>query len=297
MASQDTRISKFEANFKQYQGEMTDKIHTFLKAINDRMTGALPSGTVKNPKLNVNHTSSVSYARSYLMKDPQILAHVPIYDALLDKYIESLKLGKSGTTFIQGEMPKKIKDPGLFILPCRLLKIGLLKETKDVLGLADGTKSYPVGIKKNVEVHIGKLRHEEDIHVVDMEKDPTCPLLVGRGFLATASALIDCKKAKIAVGEGITRSIFGVKEINFGEENIPYWKTIGKRDLYTPPPSTDGISARPPYDAKRDFMNHHLPEEWEIARDTELNPFKDILVFRKIVEFLGTIHVNLKGNM
>ncbi|GJZ59257.1 MAK10-like protein [Tanacetum coccineum] len=146
-----------------------------------------------NPPVQVNKIAS------------SFLAHVPIYDALLDKYIESLKLGKSGTTFIQGEMPKKIKDPGLFILPCRLLKIGLLKETKDVLGLADGTKSYPVGIKKNVEVHIGKLRHEEDIHVVDMEKDPTCPLLVGRGFLATASALIDCKKDKIAVGEGITR--------------------------------------------------------------------------------------------
>nr|GEW30620.1 MAK10-like protein [Tanacetum cinerariifolium] len=109
------------------------------------------------------------------------------------------------------------------------LKIGLLKETKDVLGLADG--------------------------------NPTFPLLVGRGFLATASVVIDCKKTKIAVGEGITRSIFGVKEINFGEENIPYWTTIGKRESYTPRPSTDGIGARPPYDAKKDFMNHHLPEE------------------------------------
>ncbi|GJT83012.1 MAK10-like protein [Tanacetum coccineum] len=75
-------------------------------------------------------------------------------------------------------MPKKIKDPGLFILACRLgdskpfdtladlgscvnliplclfkkLKIGLLEETEDVLGLADGTKAYPVGIVRNVEV-------------------------------------------------------------------------------------------------------------------------------------------------
>ncbi|GJU66168.1 MAK10-like protein [Tanacetum coccineum] len=150
---------------------------------------------------------------------------------------------------------------------------------------------------KNVEVHVRKLRLEEDFHVVDMEKDPTCPLLVGRRFLATASVVIDYKKAKIAVGEGITRSIFSVKETNFVEENIPYWTTIGKCESYTPRPSTDGIGARPPYDAQKDFMNHHSPEEWEIARDTELNPFKDILVFRKIVEFLGTIHVNLKGNM
>nr|GFC51010.1 hypothetical protein [Tanacetum cinerariifolium] len=44
---------------------MTNKIEAFLKAINDRMTGALPTDTVKNPKLNVNVTSLVSSTRSY----------------------------------------------------------------------------------------------------------------------------------------------------------------------------------------------------------------------------------------
>ncbi|GJW77079.1 retrovirus-related pol polyprotein from transposon TNT 1-94 [Tanacetum coccineum] len=82
--------------------------------------------------------------------------------------------------------------------------------------LADGTKSYLVGIVKNVEVYIGNLKLLEDLYVIDMEKDPTCPLLVGRGFIATARAIIGCRKAKIAVGEGITRLIFGVREINLG---------------------------------------------------------------------------------
>ncbi|GJU53327.1 retrovirus-related pol polyprotein from transposon TNT 1-94, partial [Tanacetum coccineum] len=40
------------------------------QAIDDRMTGALSSDTVKNPKLIVNPTSSVLSARSYLMEDP-----------------------------------------------------------------------------------------------------------------------------------------------------------------------------------------------------------------------------------
>ncbi|GJU21760.1 MAK10-like protein [Tanacetum coccineum] len=160
MASQDTILSKFEADFKQ-QGQMTNKINTVFKAINDRMTGALP-----------------------------------------------------------GEMPKKIKDPRLFTLPSRL---------------ADGTKSYPVGIVKNVKVHIGRLKLLEDLYVIDMEKDPTTPSLLGRGFLATASAVIDCRKAKVAVGERVTRLIFGVKEINIG--------------------------ARTPYYAKKDFTDYHLPDE------------------------------------
>ncbi|GKF04600.1 hypothetical protein Tco_0035268, partial [Tanacetum coccineum] len=47
----DARLSKFEADFKQQQSEMTNKIDTVLKAITDRIAGALPSDTVKNPKL------------------------------------------------------------------------------------------------------------------------------------------------------------------------------------------------------------------------------------------------------
>ncbi|GJR50807.1 hypothetical protein Tco_1401328 [Tanacetum coccineum] len=260
---------------------MTTKIGTFLKAINDRMTGGLPSDTVKNPKLNVNPISSVLSARFYPMEDPQssfqplnsinaikscskqtnnsqkdqpqvktltvnenrtpkpkeleqtlkdefknlylnllvlsVLAHALIYNAILDKYEENLKLGKNGSAFIQGKMPKKIKDPRLFTLPCRLgdskpfdtlanlgtcvnliplyvfkkLKIRLLEETDHVFGLADGTKSYPVGIVKIVE----------------------------------------------------------------------------EKESYETRPSADGIGARPPYYAKKDFMDYQLSGEWEIARD------------------------------
>nr|GEX08679.1 reverse transcriptase domain-containing protein [Tanacetum cinerariifolium] len=37
------------------------------------------------------------------------------------------------------------------------------------------------------------------------KKDPKTPLLVGRGFKATANTVIDCRVAKIVVEEGITR--------------------------------------------------------------------------------------------
>ncbi|GJV57753.1 MAK10-like protein [Tanacetum coccineum] len=216
-----------------------------------------------------------------------------------------------------------MEDLGLFTLPCRLrdskpfdtladlgsciniiplylfkkLNIRLLEETDHIFGLADGTKSYPVGIVKDVEVHIGKLKLLNDFHVIDMKNDPETPLLVGRGFLATANAVIDCRLAKIVVGEGITRSVFGVKGVDLGEEEPPYWTTLGKRELYKPRPISDGVGARTPYYARNDFLDCHLPKEWEIARDAELNPFKDTLVFRRMVEFLGAIPINLKNNM
>ncbi|GKF67362.1 hypothetical protein Tco_0197041 [Tanacetum coccineum] len=133
-----------------------------------------------------------------------VLAHAPMYNAIPDKYVESLELGKNGSVFIQGEMPKKMKDPELSTLSCRLgdskpfdtlanleycvnliplyifkkVKILLLEETNHVFGLADGTKSYPVGIVKNVEVHIQRLKLLEDFYVIDMKRDPATPLLV-----------------------------------------------------------------------------------------------------------------------
>ncbi|GJR39824.1 MAK10-like protein [Tanacetum coccineum] len=178
-----------------------------------------------------------------------------------------------------------MKDPKLFTLPCRLgnskpfdaladlgscvniiplylikkLNIGLLEETDHVFGLADGTKSYPIGIVKDVEVDIGKLKLLNDFYVIDMNKDPEISLLVGRGLLATANAFIDCRMAKIAVGEGITRSVFGVKGEDLGEEEAPYWTTLGKRKSNKPRPHSDGIGARTPYYARKDFLDCHLP--------------------------------------
>ncbi|GKA82922.1 hypothetical protein Tco_0789670 [Tanacetum coccineum] len=73
MASQDVRLSKFEANFKQQHNEMTNKIDIVLKAITDRIAEALPSDTVKNQKLS---TSLVLSARSYPTMDPQCSTHV-----------------------------------------------------------------------------------------------------------------------------------------------------------------------------------------------------------------------------
>ncbi|GJS08979.1 hypothetical protein Tco_0365775 [Tanacetum coccineum] len=78
MTSQDTRLSKFKADFKQQQREMTNKIDTVLKAITDRIAGALPSDTVKNPKLNINSTTSVLSTRSYPNEDPQCLTHIHV---------------------------------------------------------------------------------------------------------------------------------------------------------------------------------------------------------------------------
>ncbi|GJU41551.1 hypothetical protein Tco_1194508 [Tanacetum coccineum] len=160
----------------------------------------------------------------------EVLAHTPIYNAILDKYMESLELGRNRSAFVQGEVSAKMEDTGLFTLPYRPPK-------------------------------------------------PHC--LLGRGFLATANAVIDCRMAKIAVGEGITMSVYGVKGVDLREEEAPYWTTLGKKESYKPCPSSDGVGTQIPYYARKTFLDCHLPGEWGIARDAEINPFNDVLVFEE----------------
>nr|GEW37220.1 hypothetical protein [Tanacetum cinerariifolium] len=57
---------------------------------------------------------------------------------------------------------------------------------------------------------------------------------------------------------------------------------LGKMESCKPRPRSDRVGAQTPYYARKDFLDCHLPGEWEIARDAELNPFKDTLVFRRM---------------
>ncbi|GJZ34766.1 hypothetical protein Tco_0580583 [Tanacetum coccineum] len=231
MASQEARLSKFEADFKQQQGKMTNKIDTIFKATTDRITGALLSDTVKNPKLNVNHTSPVLFARSYLMEDPQCSSHP----------LNSINAIKTCSKEINHSQKDQLQT---------VMKIKTQQSEEPELG---DSKPFDTLAKLGSRVNIIPLYLFKKLKIGLLEEtDHVFRLAVGRGFLAAANTVIDCRKAKITVGEGITR---------------------------------------------KEFMNCHLPGEWEITRDVEINTFKDVLVFKRMVEFLGALPKNLEGNM
>ncbi|XP_050890270.1 uncharacterized protein LOC127095655 [Lathyrus oleraceus] len=126
-------------------------------------------------------------------------------------------------------MPPKLKDPGSFSIPyvigkfvidkelCDLgasvslmplsigerLNLGNLKPTKMCLQLVNRSIKYPVGILENVPVRIGQLYVPTNFVVMNMKKDSSIPILLGRPFLATAGAIIDVKRGKLTfeVGE------------------------------------------------------------------------------------------------
>ncbi|GJX94686.1 hypothetical protein Tco_0349272 [Tanacetum coccineum] len=132
MASQDARLSKFEADFKQQQGEMTNKINTVLKAINDQITRTLPSDMVKNPKLNVNSTFPVCLLVLTQQKTPN--AH-PISTTSKEEGKEE----KGNPENINTNPPLPL-DPSISFITKKVCKLNSLLESLKLVPRSPDTK-------------------------------------------------------------------------------------------------------------------------------------------------------------
>ncbi|GKA42194.1 reverse transcriptase domain-containing protein, partial [Tanacetum coccineum] len=126
-------------------------------------------------------------------------------------------LNEHCSAVILNKLPKKLGDPGIFLIPCKFprmdeclaladlgasinlmpfsvwkkLNLPNLTPTCMTLELADRSISRPIGIAKDVNVKVGVFQFPADFVVVDFEPDPRVPLILGRCFLKTSRALID----------------------------------------------------------------------------------------------------------
>ncbi|GJT18084.1 reverse transcriptase domain-containing protein [Tanacetum coccineum] len=126
------------------------------------------------------------------------------------------------------KLPKKLGDPGKFLIPCDFLgmdeclaladlgasinlmplsvwgKLSLpeLTPTCMTLELADRSISLPVGVAEDVSGKVGKFHFPADFVVVDFDADPRVPLILGRSFLKTGRALIDVYEGELTLHVG-----------------------------------------------------------------------------------------------
>nr|GFB18619.1 reverse transcriptase domain-containing protein [Tanacetum cinerariifolium] len=129
---------------------------------------------------------------------------------------------------ILNKLPKKLEDPGKFLIPCEfpeideclalanlgasinLMPLSVWKElslleltpTCMTLELADRLVSKLIGIAKDVKVKVGMFHFPADFVVVDFEPDPRFPLILKRCFLKTGRALIDVHKGELTLRIG-----------------------------------------------------------------------------------------------
>ena len=140
------------------------------------------------------------------------------------------------SAIIQSKYPIKYKDPGSPTIPVnicgncidkslldleasvnlmpysvyRQLGLGELKPTNITLSLADRSVKIPKGIVEDVLVKIDKFYYPVDFVVLDTEpssSEPSyVPIILGRPFLATANAIINCRN--------------GVMQLTFGNMTL-----------------------------------------------------------------------------
>ena len=95
------------------------------------------------------------------------------------------------------------------------LGLGELKSTSITLSLADRSVKIPRGMIEDALVQVDKFYYPVDFVVLDMDpvaKGTNCiPIILGRPFLATSNAIINCRN--------------GVMELTFGNMTV---KQIGR---------------------------------------------------------------------
>ncbi|GJR25436.1 reverse transcriptase domain-containing protein [Tanacetum coccineum] len=137
-------------------------------------------------------------------------------------------LNENCSAVILNKLPKKLGDPGRFLIPCEFTGITTCNALADLgasinlmpysvwkdlalpeltptcmtLELADRSITEPIGIAKDVRLMVGKFQFPADFVVVDFEPDPRVPLILGRCFLKTSHALIDVYGGEITLRVG-----------------------------------------------------------------------------------------------
>nr|GEX28219.1 reverse transcriptase domain-containing protein [Tanacetum cinerariifolium] len=146
-------------------------------------------------------------------------------------------LNENCSAVIHKNLHEKLRDPGKFLIPCGFSelkckaladlgaivnlmplrvwkKLGLpeLISTRMTLELANWAICTPAGIARDVFVLVGKFTFPADFVIVDYESDPPVPLILGRPFLRTASALIDVHGEEMILRDDIE---FDLREIEY----------------------------------------------------------------------------------
>ncbi|XP_070046063.1 uncharacterized protein [Nicotiana tomentosiformis] len=127
------------------------------------------------------------------------------------------------STVVTRPIAEKLSDPGSFTIPCtignyafakalcdlgasinlmpltiyKMLGIGRARPTSMLLQLADRTVKRPSGILDDVLVQMGKFVFPADFVILDCRVDEEIPIILGRPFLATGRALIDCETGEL----------------------------------------------------------------------------------------------------
>ncbi|XP_035844516.1 uncharacterized protein LOC118491142 [Helianthus annuus] len=148
-----------------------------------------------------------------------------------NKFLKKIALTEKVSAVLSGDLPPKLRDPGAPLIPIQvgefkmsraLLDLGAsvsilpgslydqydfgpLKQADTTVVLADLTLKLPRGILRDVIVKVDEFYYPVDLLVLDyvqIENTKQPNVILGRPFLATANALIDCRNGTVDITFG-----------------------------------------------------------------------------------------------
>ncbi|XP_075109013.1 uncharacterized protein LOC142180823 [Nicotiana tabacum] len=152
--------------------------------------------------------------------------------------LSTVTLTQTCSAVVAKSTAQKMSDPGSFTIPCTIgnyafakalcdlgaiinlmplavytkMGIGRARPTSMPLQLADRTVKRPTGILDDVLVQVGKFVFPADFVILDCQVDEEIPLILGRPFLATGRALIDCETGELKMRLNDEEVIFNVQQ-------------------------------------------------------------------------------------
>ncbi|XP_016487273.1 uncharacterized protein LOC107807421 [Nicotiana tabacum] len=151
--------------------------------------------------------------------------------------LSNVTLTQTCSAVVTRPMAQKLFDHGSFTIPCIIgsyafskalcdlgasinliplaiyikLVIGRARPTSMLLQLVDRTVKRPTGILDDVLIQVGKFVFSVDFIFLDCQVDKEIPIILGRQFLATGRALIDCETGELKIRFNNEEIIFNVQ--------------------------------------------------------------------------------------
>ena len=230
--SQNDKIEREQPQEKKFGGEEIEaKDH--LVTI-EPIAPILYSQRLKKNKLDKQFTKFMEVFNKLHINIPfadaleQMPSYVKFMKDILSKKrrqsdFETVNLTVECSAILKRKLPQKLKDPGIFTIPCtignaiferalcdlgasinlmplsilRRLGLGEACPTTVTLQLADRSLKHPRGVIEDVLVKVDKFIFPTDFIVLDMEEDKEIPIILGRPFLATRRVMIDVQRGEL----------------------------------------------------------------------------------------------------
>ncbi|XP_070017503.1 uncharacterized protein [Nicotiana sylvestris] len=152
--------------------------------------------------------------------------------------LTTVTLTQTCNAVVTRPVAEKLSDPGSFTIPCTIKNFAFAKALCDLganinlmplviykrlgivrarptsmlLQLADSTVKRPFGILDDVLIQVGKFVFPADFVILDCKVNEEIPIILGRPFLATGRALIDCETGELKMRLNDEEIVFNVQK-------------------------------------------------------------------------------------